>query len=110
MAIGGLVRFGYSKTYLTQSGAWLQQNMPLQTKFYTNSRIVNFYAGREDDDSLESGVLKNPCHYDWIALRVNQHESLPPAIQALIKAQTATKIFKNSRHDQVLIYQTQEYC
>ncbi len=110
MAIGGLVRFGYSKTYLTQSGAWLQQNMPLQTKFYTNSRIVNFYAGREDDDSLESGVLKNPCHYDWIALRVNQHESLPRAIQAFVTAQTPTKIFKNSRHDQVLIYQTKEFC
>lgn len=115
-AIGGIVRFGYSKAYITQAGLWLQHNTPTTITLYSNSPEVLYYAKREHANwqalvnqaapliSLDSNQWQK---YDYLAIRINHKDSI--SAQDIIKElhRHPIKIFANTRQDQVLIFKTE---
>ena len=114
MAVGGLVRFGYSKSYVTHAGYWLNQHTEENTTLLTNSKEIYFYASTRLTNPVraqhitlmtDEKSLDDDCHYDWIALRVNTNDAPSSALQQFMQTHTPTKEFVNKRHDEVLIYQ-----
>lgn len=112
-ALGGVVRFGYSKAYITQAGQWLYQTLPANAKLYSNSREVAFYAanGNADPQRLEhqdlrvlSDALEHPCRYDWLAIRLNRDDPQETVTRHFLAQNIPHKIFMNKRRDAVNIY------
>jgi hypothetical protein len=122
LAIGGIVRFGHSKAYITQAGDWLYQHTPAVARLYTNSKEVAFYAANSNQNPQRVAqqdqqdvliALKNPCQYDWIALRLNRNDEdllQNATIQAFISHHQPQITFANKRRDSVLIYAMQDRC
>ncbi len=122
IALGGIIRFGYSKAYVQQAGQWLHQNTAVNAKFYSNSKEVNFYeaANNEDVQRLNGqdqkdlhSTLQTPCVYDWIAIRLNQNDQAlkrDTVIQAFLQHYHPHIVFHNKRQDAVLIYNMQTIC
>lgn len=120
MGLAGLIRFGYSKTYLIEGSEWIKQSLPLNAKIYTNSREIRFYGSDyytiemrvNNITQIDPGTMTtwHPCDYDWLALRANHYGPLDLMTQQFISTHTPVKVFANNRQDKVLIYQTKNFC
>lgn len=111
-AFSGIHHFGYSKTYLRGAGDWLAQNVPQQAALYTNDVQVMYYSQHFGNDifaksksfadvaTITGGQWRQ---YDYLALRINQHESANTAVLSEIHL-TPMKVFANKRGDKVAIY------
>lgn len=123
IAAGGIIRFGYSKAYITQAGHWLQKNTPENALIYTNSKEVSFYAAANNEDDqrlkaiklhdLTNDTLKDVCQYEWLALRLNHNDAVlkqAPTVQQFVSTHTALIVFANKRRDSVAIYDLRPTC
>lgn len=115
---GGIVRFGYSKAYITEAGNWLNKNTPANVKLYSNSAQLLFYAQRLDQAGqiyyLQPPILKAVDqnflnHYHYLALwltkkadDINFEKNLPLQKLRLLKS------FQNKRGDKVLIFEVRQ--
>lgn len=109
-ALGGIVRFGYSKAYITEAGQWVKTNTPAQAKLYSNSTPLLFYAERLDQNGHRYYLNPPPVQeltqekmqqYDYLAIWYTKTEGnnlVPP------KNWQTIKIFRNKRGDKVIIY------
>ncbi len=122
IALGGIVRFGYSKAYIQQAGVWLNHNTAVNTKLYSNSKEVCFYAAANNEDAIRlnnqdqqalTTALLNPCAYDWLAIRLNRNDDAlkhDVIIKNFLNTHQSKIIFNNKRQDVVLIYNMQAIC
>ncbi len=103
---------GASKAYLKEAGLWMRAQIPTEARLYTNSRKLDYYAGRPIDPYDMKGWRGNEAFlhnrswkpYDYIALW-NTHRT--PHIQqqlAKIPSLELIKQFENREKDAVLIY------
>lgn len=114
-AVGGLVRFGYSKAYMTEAGNWIKHHTPSTATLYSNSPQLLFYAQRNDlrgavyflnPPELNTLTLKELKAYDYIAIwqtkkdREQHLNSIPANDLILIKT------FKNNRGDAIFIFKS----
>jgi len=112
-AIGGVVRFGYSKDYMRQAGDWLAFHVEANDSLYSNDYQIMYYSKHFDndifqkikeykqEDVLAEGRWKD---YDYLALRVSKKDfsSGHGIVNEITRA--PVKIFSNARGDQVRIY------
>lgn len=114
-ALGGIIRFGYSKAYITEAGIWLKEYTPSNATLYSNSRQLLFYAERPDQqgqinylnpvdiNTLQADTLK---HYQYIAIWQTKKDGCTKT-NLLPKQQLIwVKTFQNKRGDSILIYKT----
>lgn len=119
MAIGGLIRFGYSKAYIPEAGRWIYQNTLANTRLFTNANQITYYASHDFQDhtrfqnitegGLDEGIQK-ACQYNWLALRINRGDEISQHTQNFVKKYPATIIFANKRNDRILLYETKAFC
>lgn len=57
MFIDSLFSFGYSKMYLKEAGLWIKENTPQETRLYTNSKHVAYYADRNLVDEKNAEII-----------------------------------------------------
>lgn len=114
LAVGDVVRFGYSKAYITDAAAWLRQNTVATANVYSNSKEIAFYAERpgtdwDNDFNFDqpfNKIYKGSWHkYNYIALLIKhgQITEQPKLIQRLGKQ--PIQQFQNKRGDKVLIFE-----
>jgi hypothetical protein len=112
-ALGGIVNFGYPKTYMRDAGQWLADNSQDSTKIYSNNVQVMYYSHRFGHSIFQQSRLFSDMNeatngkwkqYDYLAIRVQKNELTNNSI---IKELTMSpvKIFGNKHGDQVVIYQ-----
>ncbi len=113
---GGIIRFGYSKAYITEAGRWIAKHTSTTTRLYSNSVQVLYYADRTNANwdidpkkwstsaSLAPILTKGCQNYDYLAInittRMNGMEK--KIVTAVHRAPIQT--FANSRDDKVLIF------
>ncbi len=113
MVADGLLSVGGpSKRYIRDAGAWLQENVPAQSRLYSNHRKVLFYGGRTPDfDRLPKEALPAKWFqergwesYDFVALW--ERGKLSEDSDRLAKAAGLELLatFRNDDGDRVLIY------
>lgn len=113
MACDGIVRFGYSKAYLTEAGLWLKQHSQASDKIYSNSSEVLFYAENPTIDwqmTPSPAKISNPLQdsgwksYNYLAIRLNGKDD--NTLQQLEHqlSQQPIKTFRNKRDDKVVIF------
>lgn len=121
-ALGGVVRFGYSKTYITEAGQWLAQHTAVDSHLYTNSKAVAFYAAQHNENAVRlahldqqslTEALQNPCRYDWLALWITNNDDAlrqDPVVLDFLQHHTPQKVFSNRRRDAVDLYDMRHSC
>lgn len=108
--------FGVSKTYIIESGHWLQKNTPVNSLLYTNDAQLFYYSHRNgmhypDDfantnDWLESLKKANIKNYSYVALKTSHNEKDKRAAAIIfLKSQPVYRL-SNKRGDEVLIFKT----
>ncbi|MBV9575594.1 MAG: hypothetical protein JO149_03120 [Gammaproteobacteria bacterium] len=106
-SLGGVVNFGHSKAYIRSAGDWLAANVPSTANLYVNDYQLMYYSqhfGKRIFAVISEyqtiNAMKNAKwkHYDYLALRLNAKEKLPPINL------TPIQIFRNKRDDRVEIY------
>jgi hypothetical protein len=112
-AVGGLFDFGYSKKYIYDAGNWLSVNAPQNALVYSNDYQVMYYSnhfgnrlfdtarGYMDMNSIAKDKWKQ---FDYIALRINKHDSIDKASWVNNISYPLAQTFENKRGDQVRIY------
>lgn len=92
LAAASFIPFGTSNAYLVDAGQWINVNTPSETKIYSNSDLLAFYADRTP--------VKNPKQADIVALqdKIKTPTTLP-------KDQKPVASFKNRRGDGAYIYE-----
>jgi hypothetical protein len=111
-ALGGIIDFGYSKSYIRDAGLWLASNAPSDAAIYSNDFQVLFYSNHFGNTVFaKAGEYKDLAvlnanqwrQYDYLAVQVNRRD--PAKTLALQQLNLVpTKIFANRRGDAVLIY------
>lgn len=121
-ALGGVVRFGYSKAYITEAGQWLAQHTSANSRLYTNSKTVAFYAAEHNENSVRLAhqdlqaihtALQNPCHYDWLALWITRNDAgllQDPVVADFMRQHVPQHAFRNRRQDVVDLYDMRGSC
>lgn len=116
VSLGGMIDFGYSKSYIHQAGVWIAAHVPKQAKLYANDIQLLYYSNYLSKDifseernyvqlnKIAQGRFKQ---YDYLALRLNkkvqrENESLLKEISL-----PPIKVFANKRGDRVIIYKLQ---
>lgn len=112
-ALGGIFDFGYSKSYIRFAGNWLAANVPQNVSLYANDYQLMYYSEHFGEDifvklpsyskidTIAQGKWKQ---YDYIALRLNKHESGETAAVLQEINLTPVQDFSNKRGDRVVIY------
>lgn len=112
-AIGGIIPFGYSKSYITQAGKWLAINTPPNIKLYSNSPQVLYYAEKSQASwqvPVHAAAPIAPIlnghwrHYDYLAIKITHDGGI--TVQQIMHALKLKPIqtFTNMRQDQVLVF------
>lgn len=112
-AMGGIIDFGYSKTYIRTAGEWLSEHASTQAKIYANDIQLMYYSQHfgdvifmkekefQDLSVIAQGRWKQ---YDYLALRLG-HDLSPQEAQLLKEIGSAPVVeFKNKRGDRVAIF------
>jgi len=112
-SLGGMIDFGYSKSYIHDAGDWIAKNIPANAALYANDFQLMFYSqhfGNRIFEKLPRYVQINTIahdqwkQYDYLALRVGKREvgDMDAVLQEinLIPIQ----VFSNKRGDRVAIY------
>jgi hypothetical protein len=115
-ALGGIIDFGYSKSYIRDAGLWLAQNAPASAEIYSNDFQVMYYSDHfgnsiftkkdayADLNTLADGKWKQ---YDYLAVHITK-QALPTTQVIQAMHLTPTKIFANRRGDAIVIYEKQQ--
>lgn len=113
-SLGGVVDFGYSKSYLHQAGDWIASNVPAEAKLYANDYQLMYYSQHFGRDIFakqrlytQPGVIAHGQwkHYDYLALRSDKRhmDSLAPVLTEISQLKPV-QMFSNKRGDQVVIF------
>ena len=114
-ALGGVIDFGYSKSYIRDAGLWLAQNAPANAAIYSNDFQVMFYSNHfgnsifsKKDAYADLNMLADDKwrQYDYLAVHINQ-QALPATQVIQAMHLTPTRIFANRRGDAIVIYEKQ---
>jgi hypothetical protein len=112
MFIDGVTSFGYSKTYLQESGEWIRTHVKTDATLFVSEKHVAYYAQRFDaleildyrtEAALQKGMKNHFVGKDIVAL---YHEKKMTDINRYIETQFPGKqkiLFENKRHDGVTI-------
>ena len=109
-SLGGIFHFGYSKMYIRNAGEWISQNVPPQSKLYSNDYQLKYYSNHFGNElfakDTDFSILKTLQwqQYDYLALRVSKQD---PEISSWIEKEiqmSPMKVFANRRGDEVVIY------
>ncbi|MCJ7616502.1 MAG: hypothetical protein MUO43_08205 [Desulfobacterales bacterium] len=96
-----------SKAYITIAGKWLKQNMPQQSKLYTNNFRLSYYSGKKFMKWDVSGNLIIPewSSDDFVALNTKQkhYEKIKNTLSSL-KLKPG-KIFANKEGDIIAVFE-----
>ena len=107
--------FGVSKTYIIESGHWLQKNIPVNSLIYTNDAQLFYYSHRSGmhypadfantSDWLESLKKAKIKHYSYVALKISRDEKDKRAAAiTFLKSQPVYQL-SNKRGDEVLVFE-----
>lgn len=112
-SVGGIIRFGYSKTYIRDAGLWLAQQVPADKSLYSNDIQLMYYSDHFGNaifsKAKEYTALpitdKNAWrHFDYLAVRSNQDDPQKNTQLQQMTHLIPVKTFSNRRGDQVVIY------
>lgn len=112
-SLGGIIDFGYSKTYIHDAGNWLAANVPANASLYVNDYQLMYYSqhfGRsifaKNVDNMYANVIAHGHwkQYDYLALRLSKREKGAMAEVLAEINRVPLQVFKNKRGDQVVIY------
>lgn len=109
-AIGGLVDFGHSKSYIRDASYWMVQYLPKHSKLFTNDYQVFYYSQSPDLAPTEFfqryQQMQNTSwsQYEYVAVRVNHH-STDEQKRFGNKSLKRLNEFSNKRGDKVIVYQ-----
>lgn len=112
-AVGGIVDFGHSKTYIRQAGDWLAKNIPSTALLYSNDYQVMYYSQHFGDELFEKfkeysdPELLSHDHwkdYDYLALRISKKDLLAGKGIYQEVSGKLMQVFANSHDDEVRIY------
>jgi hypothetical protein len=112
--LSGIVRFGYSKSYIRSAGNWIAANVPANAKLYTNDLQLMYYTqhfGTDIYKILPDYLKINTINhgqweqYDFLALRLGNHKyRAQTALLREMRGLTPVQVFSNSRGNRVAIY------
>jgi len=112
MSVDGLYSSGRgSKTYLREAGHWLESQVTLESKVFSNDNRITYYSGMdvERHRSTDSKHIKKMLSrgswrkYDYIAIQLDHGDTA-------LRRQTGkvlgvpVETFSNSKQDSVLIF------
>lgn len=112
-SLGGIFNFGYSKSYLPEAGAWINQHVPLESELYSNDLQLMYYSRHFGNNlfnalnyyrTSDAWSMTEWRKYDYAALRVRAKEAdkiLTLQSKAPFKV---VQLFKNKRGDAVIIF------
>lgn len=112
-SIGGILDFGYSKSYIHAAGDWISQHIPQQASLYSNDFQLMYYSQHfgshlftEATQYLHTSTIAQGQwkQYDYLALRMSaKHEG---EMANLLREITFPPIavFSNKRGDKIAIY------
>lgn len=113
-SLGGIFDFGYSKSYIGNAGKWIADNVPANASLYVNDYQLMYHAHFFGDDlfdkfkfysAIATFTNNNWKRFDYLALRINKHESQYMMIFAdEVSKQKVLARFANKRGDKVVIY------
>jgi len=86
MFLDGLISTGASKSYLRESGEWLQQNAPSGARLFSNEESIYYYSGRNVDQNIL-----------MFAFNETRFSRLPPVGEALLYDYIAIKIGRKQK-------------
>jgi hypothetical protein len=111
--IGGIIDFGYSKTYIRSAGDWIAKNVPAQAFLYANDYQLMYYSQHfgyalfekassyvEVDTIIDDKWKK----YDYLALRLNAKADDGFSLFLKKLPLLPLETFSNRRGDKVVIY------
>lgn len=113
-ALGGLVDFGYSKSYIHQAGTWVAHRLPKTANIYSNDLQFMYYSrhygyqiftDRQQFGDLPALVQGKWKAYDYLALRLDKKEKDENVRLLTELARQPVAVFKNRRGDRIAIYQ-----
>lgn len=112
MFIAGVTSFGYSKSYLKESGEWIHTHVKPNATLFVGEKHVAYYAKRFDaleilDHRTEAALKKGMNnHFQGKDIVVLYHEKKMTDINQYIEKQFPGKeklLFENKRHDGITI-------
>jgi hypothetical protein len=107
MFIYAFVPPNQSKSYITIAGKWLKQNMPQQSKLYTNNLRLSYYSGKKFMEWDVSDNLRTPewSSDDFVALKTkqNHYEKIKNTLSSL--RLKPGKIFANKEGNMIAVFE-----
>jgi len=107
MFIYAFVPPNQSKAYITTAGKWLKENMPQQSKLYTNNFRLSYYSGKKFMEWDVSKINKLPGwrSYDFVALKTKQkdYEKIKKTLSFL--KLKPSKTFVNKEGKMIVIFE-----
>jgi len=96
-----------SKAYITIAGTWLKQNMPQQSKLYTNNFRLSYYSGKKfmEWDVSDNLIIPEWSSDDFVALKTKQkhYEKIKNTLSSL-KLKPG-KIFANKEGNMIAVFE-----
>ncbi|MBU4259419.1 MAG: hypothetical protein KKH84_01885, partial [Proteobacteria bacterium] len=96
-----------SKAYITIAGKWLKQNMPQQSKLYTNSPQLSYYSGKKfiEWDVSDNLTIPQWSSDDFVALKTKQkhYEKIKNTLSSL--ELKPGKTFANKEEAMIVIFE-----
>lgn len=115
MLIHSLSHFGVSKTYIIQTGNWVDNHLPKTSRVFSNNSQLFYYCHREgdqnvqrsfSDDEILANILKiNFKNYDYLVLTIGHDQTaIKNKILDFLKT-SPIKEYQNNRGDKALVIQ-----
>ncbi len=113
-SMGGIIDFGYSKSYIHTAGNWIADNVPADATLYANDYQLMYYSQHFGYRLFENFAVYSQINaiakgrwrqYDYLALRLGEKEE-GDDMAALMREITLSPVhvFSNKRGDRVAIY------
>lgn len=116
--IHDIFRVNHSKEYITKAGVWINKNTPANSRLFTNSREIAFYAHRLGVDWNHD--FENPLHpfdkiyqkawkqADYVAVRIARNQIAEESHVITTMGSTPIKVIAASEDEKVLIFQIKQ--
>ncbi len=115
MLIHSVGHFGVSKTYIIQTGNWVDSHTPKQSRVFSNDAQLFYYCHRQGEQNIQRTFSDeevflnlqkiNLKSYDYLVLALRHNEAnTENKILSFVKA-APIKEFQNNRGDKTLVIQ-----
>lgn len=106
--LGGLVSFGYSKSYIKEAANWSAKMIPKNAKLYSNDIVYLYYTNHDGDHLFQKIKKTNNQTYDYIALKYDAHDNTNTPLLLKQSSVQLIKKFSNKRQDAIAIYKVKK--